>query len=123
MGTDANAAPEWNPKVNGYVTGDGSTLTFWRTKDGTETGDVIEARVFHLTHSMPVYEERTKVVNGERITEQVEVEPAKPFLFQMEFPTDGSNKPSTPYLCGTWTVDQESIMHVLPRLSANLPKP
>jgi hypothetical protein len=42
-------------------------------------------------------------------------------LVMMEVSRDADGRPNSPYLCGTWTADQESIMHVLSRMAANLP--
>ncbi len=40
---------------------------------------------------------------------------------QFEFPRNAGNKPAGNHLCGSWTADQESIMHLLPVIAAGLP--
>lgn len=41
----------------------------------------------------------------------------------MDIPRNEEGKPTGRYLCGTWTADQESIMHILPQIVAKLPNP
>lgn len=43
-------------------------------------------------------------------------------LVQMELPTDPEGQRESRYLIGTWTADQESIMHVMPQIVANIAK-
>ncbi len=46
-------------------------------------------------------------------------EPTPLVLMDMQHGADG--KVSGRFLCGTWTADQESIMHVLPQIVEKLP--